>query len=170
MKRKALVIISSLVFVVAGVAPVNAQYVATPLELNPKIGGCYLFTAKELDAASPLTNPIPCAKTHNAETYWVARWPLKLAPTRYTDDLIHDAAEKICLGAWDFPLRADLNYWGYFVPSPSQWVKGARWLRCDALAQKSQKGTFSQQYVLWQGNPALNNGFIARNSKSGLNG
>jgi hypothetical protein len=162
MKRKALVIISSLVFVVAGVAPVNAQYVATPLELNPKIGGCYLFTAKELDAASPLTNPIPCAKTHNAETYWVAQWPLKLAPTRYTDDLIYDAAKKICLRAWDFTDKADLNYWGFFQPSPSQWAKGARWLRCDALVQKSEKGTFSEQYRQWKGSAVLNDGFINR--------
>jgi hypothetical protein len=160
MKSKSLVMISSLIFATLGVVPVNAATVNPPLELNPKIGGCYLFTAKEFDAPSPLTNPVPCAKTHNAETFWVAKWPLKFPPTRYTDDLIHDAAEKICLAAWDFPEDADLNYWGYFYPSPAQWAKGARWVRCDALIRKSEKGTFNQQYLQWRGNAALNDGFV----------
>jgi hypothetical protein len=76
--------------------------------------------------------------------------------------LIYDAAKKICLRAWDFTEKADLNYWGFFQPSPSQWAKGARWLRCDALVQKSQKGTFNEQYRQWKGSAVLNDGFINR--------
>jgi hypothetical protein len=162
-KRKSLVVISSLVFVVAGVSPVSASTPASKLELKPKIGGCYLFTYKEFDAPSPLTNPIPCARTHNAETFWVAKWPLKLPPTRYTDDLIHSAAEKTCLMKWDFPEESDLNYWAYFFPSPAQWAKGARWLRCDAMVQVAETGTFNQKYLQWKGNAVLSDGFISRN-------
>ena len=54
-----------------------------------------ITSAKEFDAPSPLTNPLPCAQMHNAETYWVAKWPLKLEPPRYSDYLIHDVAERI---------------------------------------------------------------------------
>ncbi len=162
--RKSLVVISALVFVVAGTSPVNAVTPSSKLELNPKIGGCYLFTYKEFDAPSPLTNPIPCSRTHNAETFWVAKWPLKLAPTSYTDDMIHAAAEKACLSQWEFPEEADLNYWAYFYPSKSQWSKGARWLRCDALVQKAETGSFTQMYQQWKGNAVLNNGFIGRSA------
>jgi len=163
-KRKSLVVLSSLVFVVAGVSPVNAVTPASKLELNPKIGGCYLFSSKEFEAPSPLTNPIPCSKAHNAETFWVAKWPMKLAPTRYTDDMIHSAAEKTCLAEWDFPEEADLNYWAFFYPSKTQWAKGARWLRCDAMVLKAETGTFSQKYLQWKGNAVLNGGFITSNS------
>jgi hypothetical protein len=164
MKRKYLVVISSLVLVVAGVSPVSASTPASKLELNPKIGGCYLFSSKEFEAPSPLTNPIPCSRTHNAETFWVAKWPLKLAPSRYTDDLIHSAAEKTCLAQWGFPEEADLNYWAYFFPSKSQWAKGARWLRCDAMVQVAETGTFTQKYLQWKGNAVLSDGFISRNA------
>lgn len=163
-KRKSLVVLSSLVFVLAGVSPVNAVTPASKLELNPKIGGCYLFSSKEFEAPSPLTNPIPCSKAHNAETFWVAKWPMKLAPTRYTDDMIHSAAEKVCLAEWDFPEEADLNYWAFFYPSKTQWAKGARWLRCDAMVLKAETGTFSQKYLQWKGNAVLSGGFITSNS------
>ena len=163
-KRKSLVVLSSLVFVVASVSPVNAVTPSSKLELNPKIGGCYLFSSKEFEAPSPLTNPIPCSKAHNAETFWVAKWPMKLAPTRYTDDMIHSAAEKTCLAEWDFPEEADLNYWAFFYPSKTQWAKGARWLRCDAMVLKAETGTFSQKYLQWKGNAVLNGGFITLNS------
>ena len=163
-KRKSVVIMSSFVFVMAGFTPVNAVTPASKLELNPKIGGCYLFSSKEFEAPSPLTNPIPCSKAHNAETFWVAKWPMKLAPTRYTDDMIHAAAEKTCLAEWDFPEEADLNYWAFFYPSKTQWAKGARWLRCDAMVLKAETGTFSQKYLQWKGNAVLNGGFITSNS------
>ena len=163
-KRKSVVIMSSFVFVMAGFTPVNAVTPASKLELNPKIGGCYLFSSKEFEAPSPLTNPIPCSKAHNAETFWVAKWPMKLAPTRYTDDMIHSAAEKVCLAEWDFPEEADLNYWAFFYPSKTQWAKGARWLRCDAMVLKAETGTFSQKYLQWKGNAVLNGGFITLNS------
>jgi hypothetical protein len=41
---------------VAAVTPAQAA----TLQLTPKLGGCYLFTEKEFNAPSPMTNPIPC--------------------------------------------------------------------------------------------------------------
>jgi hypothetical protein len=161
MKHKVLIFISALVVVaVAGTAFVLTRSQTAGLELKPKIGNCYLFSAKEFDAPSPLTNPLPCAQMHNAETYWVAKWPLKLEPPRYSDDLIHDVAERICLAHWDFPDDADLNYWAYFYPSPAQWAEGARWLRCDAMVQSYKEGGFDKQYLEWAGSLYLDNGFL----------
>ena len=161
--RTSLVVLIAIFSLSSMMVPVtHAVTPASKLELNPKIGSCYLFSSKELEAPSPLTNPIPCSRTHNAETFWVAKWPLKLAPSRYTEELIKNAAQKVCLAAWEFPEDADLNYWGYFHPSPAQWAKGARWLRCDALIQQSEVGTFNQKYLQWRGNAVLNEGFVVR--------
>ena len=93
MKHKVLIFISALVVVaVAGTSFVLTRPQTIALELKPKIGNCYLLSEKEFEAPSPLTNPLLCAELHNAETYWVAKWPLELAPSRYSDDLINDVA------------------------------------------------------------------------------
>jgi hypothetical protein len=134
---------------------------AATLQLTPKLGGCYLFTEKEFNAASPMTNPIPCAKVHNAETFGVGTWSLKNQPWKYTDDMVRDAAEKICMSYWDYPEDSDLNYWAFFTPSPAQWSKGARWVRCDAMSRVSEKGSFKQMYATWSGNAGLNSGYTA---------
>ncbi len=147
-------------FVVTCLSTSNLIHAEAALELNPKLGGCYLFSEKEFNAPSPLTNPIPCSKVHNAETFWVGKWSLKYPPSKYTDDAIHTAAEKVCLSNWDYPEDSDLNYWAFFVPSNSQWAKGARWIRCDAMVRVSENGTFSQQYGKWTGNAGLNSGYV----------
>ncbi|CAN2191087.1 hypothetical protein MCEMRE182_00518 [Candidatus Nanopelagicaceae bacterium] len=141
----------------AFIAPAHAA----SLQLNPKLGGCYLFTEKELNSASPLTNPIACSKVHNAETFGIDKWPLKNQPWKYTEDMARDAAEQVCMQYWDYPDDSDLNYWAYFTPSPAQWAKGARWIRCDAMARLSEKGTFKQMYATWTGNAGLTSGYLA---------
>jgi hypothetical protein len=139
----------------------SVQAEAVTLQLNPKIGACYLFNQKELEAISPLTNPISCAKPHNAETFWVGRWTLKSQPWNYTDEKLHAAVDAICIDKWDFPDDSNLNYWAFFTPSPAQWAKGARWVRCDAMSQIAKKGTFNQMYATWSGNAGLNSGYTA---------
>ena len=161
MKHKVLIFISALVAVALGATTfVLTRPQTIALELKPKIGNCYLFSAKEFDASSPLTNPLPCAEMHNAESYWVAKWPLKLEPPRYSDDLIHEVAERVCLAHWDFPEEANFNYWAYFYPSPAQWEEGARWLRCDAMVQLYTEGSFDRQYLEWPRSLYLDNGFL----------
>ena len=161
MKHKVLIFISALVVVaMAATAFVLTRPQSIALELKPKIGNCYLLSEKEFEAPSPLTNPLLCAELHNAETYWVAKWPLELAPSRYSDDLINDVAGRVCRKQWDFPEEADFNYWAYFYPSPAQWAEGARWLRCDALVQLYTEGSFNRQYLKWERSLYLDNGFL----------
>lgn len=133
------------------------------IDNNPKIGACYSFSEREFTATSPMTNSISCSKVHNAETYWVGTWTLKLPYWRYTDELMHNAASKVCLRAWEFPDDADLNYWAYFLPNQQQWSKGARWIRCDAMQARSKSGTFLQKWGRWTGNASINEGYIESN-------
>jgi hypothetical protein len=156
MNRKS---IFSVVISLAFIQAIPAQ--AVSLQSTPKLGGCYLFTEKELNSAYPLTNPIPCAKVHNVETFGIGTWPLKNQPWKYTEDMARDAAEQICMSFWDYPDDSDLNYWAYFTPSPAQWAKGARWVRCDAMAMIAEKGTFKQKYATWTGNAGLTSGYLA---------
>jgi hypothetical protein len=151
--------ISSVVLALISVIVPHAS--GATLELNPKIGGCYLFTEKELNAASPLTNPISCSKVHNAETYWVGKWNLRNQPWKYTNEMVHDAAAAICEPQWPYAEDSDLNYWAFYTPSPAQWAKGARWVRCDAMSVISKSGSFNQRYGRWTGNAGLNDGYLA---------
>jgi hypothetical protein len=139
----------------------STQAQAATLQLTPKLGGCYLFTEKEFNAPSPMTNPIACSKVHNAETFGLGTWPLKNQPWKYTEDMARDTAEQICMSFWDYPDGSDLNFWAYFTPSASQWAKGARWVRCDAMSMIAEKGTFKQKFATWTGNASLNSGYVA---------
>jgi hypothetical protein len=134
---------------------------AAVLQTTPKIGSCYLFTEKELNASSPMTNPIACAKVHNAETFAIGTWSLKNEPSRYDNDTVVAAVRKICLRFWDYPDNSDLNYLAFFTPTSTQWAKGARWVRCDAMSMVAEKGTFKQKYATWKGNAGLNSGYLA---------
>jgi len=154
--RKFLVVFASLTLL-ANAAPAQAA----TLQLTPKLGGCYLFSEKELNSAYPLTNPIPCSKLHNAETFGIGKWNLKNQPWKYTEDMTRDAAEAICMRFWDYPEDSDLNYWAYFTPSPAQWAKGARWVRCDAMSRLSETGSFKQMFESWTGNAGLSSGYLA---------
>ncbi|CAN2190523.1 hypothetical protein MCEJIRE27_00512 [Candidatus Nanopelagicaceae bacterium] len=154
--RKFLVRAVALILI-GSIAPADAA----TLQSTPKLGGCYLFTEKEFKAPSPLTNPIACSKAHNAETFGIGTWSLKNQPWKYTDDMVHDAAEKICMSFWDYPDGSDLNYWAFFTPSAAQWAKGARWVRCDAMAMVAENGTFKQKFATWSGNAGLNSGYVA---------
>jgi hypothetical protein len=152
----------TLVIVMALLAVTEASSAqAATLQLTPKLGGCYLFTEREFNAPSPITNPIACSKVHNAETFGIGTWPLKNQPWKYTEDMARDAAEQICMSFWDYPEDSDLNYWAYFTPSASQWAKGARWVRCDAMAMIAEKGTFKQKFATWTGNAGLTSGYLA---------
>ena len=154
--KKLLVVFTSF-SLISIVAPAQAA----TLQLNPKLGGCYLFTEKELNSAYPLTNPIACSKLHNAETFGIGKWTLKNQPWKYTEDMTRDAAEAICMRYWDYPDDSDLNYWAYFTPSPAQWAKGARWVRCDAMSRLSETGSFKQMFESWTGNAGLSSGYLA---------
>jgi hypothetical protein len=154
MMKKLVAIFALLIFTCA-VSPASA----VTLQFSPKIGACYLFTEKELNGLSPITNPVSCSKPHNAETFWIAKWTKKATPYSYTEDALRDNAEKACVVNWEYPEDSDLNYWGYFLPNKTQWKKGARWIRCDAMSQLSEDGAFEDRFATWSGSAGSGSGF-----------
>jgi len=109
---------------------------------TPKVGNCYNLTNKQVDGAHPPSSPaINCARLHNAETYRIAKWPLKTNPVDmvYADAL--SIAEELCT-PWKPELSDYFNHWAWYTPDRASWAKGARWVRCDAMISFSESEPF----------------------------
>jgi hypothetical protein len=127
-------------------APVNAAYT-----IKPKVGQCFMHTQAEVLASYPKKNPINCAKMHNAETYFVAKWPLSKPPEQLPTGRGLEIATSLC-HAWDkggVLQNSDFNYWVWFTPEPPAWARGERWLRCDALRSVNQGEP--NKFLSWKG-------------------
>jgi hypothetical protein len=130
-------------------SPAKAAYT-----VKPKAGQCFLHTAADVDAPYARKNPVKCSGTHNAETYLVTKWPLKLKPSQMSDEDALYLAESLCR-AWGTDgllTNPFFTYWAWYTPNPTSWAKGERWLRCDAMAI-----TDDDKFISWKGS-RLNTG------------
>ena len=123
--------------------------------LAPEVGNCYKLSEEELDSLSPLTKPVNCESSHNAETYKVEKWTESLSPWKMPTADVTASAEKVCM-PWNLPEDTTLNYWFYYLPSESDWDAGARWIRCDA-ALKITDDNGNKSFGTWEGFKASNN-------------
>ena len=109
---------------------------------TPKVGNCYNLTNKQVDGAHPPSSPaINCARLHNAETYRIAKWPLKTNPVDMVYDDALSIAEELCT-PWKPELSEYFNHWAWYTPDRASWAKGARWVRCDAMISFSESEPF----------------------------
>jgi hypothetical protein len=103
----------------------------------------------ELFATSSDTAPaVPCSQPHQTETLWTEQMTGMLAHQRLrpNPELINTTFSRRCDNYWRARayMAADPfdNHYGVSmlmkVPSPSEWLKGDRTLRCDALAGHSR--------------------------------
>ena len=125
-------------------SPAQAAYT-----VKPKVGQCFLHTAADVDAPYARKNPISCSNTHNAETYFVTKWPLPSKPSEMSNEEAIDIAETRCR-AWgdgDGLIKNPFfNYWAWYTPDPAAWAKGERWLRCDVMVR-----TKANKFTSWKG-------------------
>ena len=109
---------------------------------TPKVGNCYNLTNKQVDGAHPPISPaINCARLHNAETYRIAKWPLKTNPVDMVYEDALSIAEELCT-PWKPELSEYFNHWAWYTPDRASWAKGARWVRCDAMISFSESEPF----------------------------
>ena len=110
---------------------------------TPKVGNCYNLTNKQVDGAyAPNSPAVNCARLHNAETYRIAKWPLKTNPVDMVYEDAHSIAVALC-SLWSPQESEYFTYWAWYTPDKGSWAKGARWVRCDAMITFSQ----SEPYV-----------------------
>jgi hypothetical protein len=124
-------------------SPANAAYT-----VKPKVGQCFMYSAADVDAPYARKNPVSCSSTHNAETYLVTKWPLKIKPSDMPDQEALDLAESLCRAFGTDGLLSNpfFTFWAWYTPDPAAWAKGERWLRCDAMAVNK-----SNKYISWKG-------------------
>jgi hypothetical protein len=109
---------------------------------TPKVGNCYNLTNKQVDGAHPPSSPaINCARLHNAETYRIAKWPLKTNPVDMVYEDALSIAEELCT-PWKPELSEYFNHWAWYTPDRASWATGARWVRCDAMISFSESEPF----------------------------
>lgn len=109
---------------------------------TPKVGNCYNLTNKQVDGAHPPSSPaINCARLHNAETYRIAKWPMKTNPVDMVYEDALSIAEELCT-PWKPELSEYFNHWAWYTPNRASWAKGARWVRCDAMISFSESEPF----------------------------
>lgn len=127
-------------------APANAAYT-----VKPKVGQCFMQSQTEISSPFALKNPINCSKTHNSETYIVAKWPLTEPPENLADGEGWEIANSLCRawGKGGVLEGSYFTYWAWFTPDPSAWARGERWLRCDAM--KTLNETEPYKFATWKG-------------------
>ena len=134
MRRVARISIFSMVLGVSLGLLVGAPAQAT--SPTPKVGNCYNLTNKQVDGSyAPNSPAVNCARLHNAETYRIAKWPLKTNPVDMVFEDALSIAETLCT-PWKPEVSENFNYWAWYTPDRASWAKGARWVRCDAMIIK----------------------------------
>jgi hypothetical protein len=143
MKRLVIAVLISTMFGGIFTPPANAAYT-----VKPKVGQCFLYSVADVSAPYARKNPISCSSTHNAETYLVTKWPLKMKPEEMSDEEALSLADSLCRAWGDDGLIANpfFTYWAWYTPDPAAWAKGERWLRCDAMAKNK-----AEKYISWKG-------------------
>lgn len=126
--------------------PAQAAYT-----VKPKVGQCFQYSKADVSAPYAQKNPISCAKSHNAETYIVSKWPLSTPPEELPEGQGLEVASSLCMAWGPKGVLQDsyFNFWAWYTPDPSGWAKGERWLRCDAMKRSNQEEPF--EYISWKG-------------------
>ena len=143
MKRFVIAVLISTLFGSTLAAPANAAYT-----VKPRVGQCFLYSVADVSAPYARKNPISCSSTHNAETYLVTKWPLKMKPEEMSDEEALSLADSLCRAWGEDGLIANpfFTYWAWYTPDPAAWTKGERWLRCDVMAKNK-----AEKYISWRG-------------------
>lgn len=113
-----------------------------PLAGAPEVGICYDMTRSEAAAVTHDAPGVSCSGPHTSMTYHLGHFP---AASSIADP---DRASRGCeralprgLGLSPREVRSSILTWIWFEPSTEQWSEGARWYRCDVIAQRGN-GSF----------------------------
>lgn len=148
---KIAVLITSFALLLTNNAPANAIY-----NVAPKVGQCFMHSNGDVSADYPLKNPISCGLRHNAEIYYLAKWPFSTKPSQMVYEDAWKIADALCNSK---ALAAKLaknnfNYWAWYTPSDQAWNAGQRWVRCDAMyiSKNAETDDLSQfVFATWSG-------------------
>ncbi|MBA2455621.1 MAG: septum formation family protein [Nocardioidaceae bacterium] len=116
---------------------------APPPPRQPKAGACYTLSAKQSKRPANAADPAPCSRRHTARTYRVGALPKRVIGARGDPDtaaIAHFVTPRCDrrfarhVGGTRASRVLSRLQPVWFVPSPSQLARGARWYRCDVVA------------------------------------
>lgn len=126
----------------AATAPASSE--PDPLAGAPSQGLCYEMTRSAAAAVTHEGPDVDCSEPHTSMTYHVGQFP--------SDSEVSDpeAASRGCrqnlpggVGLTAKETRSSILSYIWFEPSTEQWAAGARWYRCDVIADQG-RGAFKQ--------------------------
>jgi hypothetical protein len=121
-----------------GPASSTATPEADPLAGAPATDACYKMKYSTAQAATNNSNPVNCYDDHTTVTYYVGQFPEDAAasdPEQVRTDCSSRLADAV--GLTKKQLKSTVFDWVWFEPTTSQWAAGARWFRCDAVAESA---------------------------------
>jgi hypothetical protein len=132
-------IVTTIVLTAALLPAASAPATAATKPPPPKVGACYNYTNKQSAAASSPTRAVSCAGRHTAVTYFVGT--VTGTPARSTSPTsaaVVAQEGRACQLRWVSLMGARIGMsranFTYFTPTVAQWKAGARWFRCDGVA------------------------------------
>ena len=108
----------------------------------PEVGSCRALAAAAIEQPDDDSPTVPCGSPHTTETFAVGRFDGRLAEAGVDDERLSSEVLDGCERRFRRYVGADASLalrtvltWAWFRPTPEAWEAGARWYRCDLLAQ-----------------------------------
>jgi len=112
----------------------DAERSAGPGFHQPKVGSCHAMTMRQFNRIVAPTKAVPCSKRHTTKTLVVKRLSGKVDWN--SDDIMRPIwatclrkVQRVLGGDKARAMSAFLP--SFFIPSPAERARGAKWLRCD---------------------------------------
>ena len=112
---------------------------------RPEVGACRTLPPAAVEEPADDSPQVPCRRPHTAETFAVGRFEGRLAEREIHDARLSAEVLTACerrfrryVGADDSLSMRTVLTWVWFRPTPAAWEAGARWYRCDLVAQGSE--------------------------------
>ena len=109
---------------------------------DPQAGTCRALPPAAVEEPDDDSPTVPCRGPHTAETFAVGQFEGGLAAAAVDDPALSEEVLRVCDSGFRRYVGADESLalrtvltWAWFRPEPEAWEAGARWYRCDLLAQ-----------------------------------
>lgn len=129
----------------ASPSPSETSSEPPPPQPAPRDGLCYRLDEQQMQAAHVDADPVDCGQQHTSQTYLVGKLLGEVVRSSDTVDsaAISRTVDQRCADAFDDHVGGDAQTrtlarvrYVWFVPSESEFGRGANWFRCDVMADR----------------------------------
>jgi hypothetical protein len=135
LKKKAIPLVEILLVSIIAIA---LQFPVPPESqgavVGPKVGDCLTYPIGAIYVNTARPKIVKCANLHNAEVYRIGKIRAGVRIQELSTIELTQIADQTCM-----PWRGEskfFNAWVFRIPTNAEWEKGARWIRCEAIALK----------------------------------